>query len=109
MAYFAVTRQAGPGWTDGGIFDQQGVNEHTTFMNALGDRGVVLLAGPLAGTENGRLRVLVIMNVPSEGDIRRILAADPWVGSEHLVTTSIESWNVFVGAERLPTAQDTGA
>ena len=29
MSYFAVTREAGPGWTDGmGAFEQPGVNDH---------------------------------------------------------------------------------
>jgi hypothetical protein len=56
MSCFAVIREAGPGWNDGGIAGQPDVNDHAGFMNALADEGFVLFAGPLAGTESGRLR-----------------------------------------------------
>ena len=44
MSLFAVTREAGPGWTDGkGAFEQPAVNDHAAFMNRLADQGFVLL------------------------------------------------------------------
>jgi uncharacterized protein YciI len=102
VSCFAVIREAGPAWEDGGIFDQPGVNEHAAFMNALADRGVVLFAGPLAGSEHGRVRVLLIVNADSEGEIHRQLADDPW--RERLIIVSVEPWKLLVGAERLPSA-----
>ena len=105
MGYFVVIRDAGPGWTDpNGAFEQPGVNEHAAFMNALADEGVVLFAGPLGGSEAGRIRALVIIDAASEAVIHDRLAADPWTLAERLVTTSIEPWNLFVGAERLAAA-----
>lgn len=102
MSYFVVTREAGPAWTEGkGTFEQPGVNDHAMFMNALADEDVVFFAGPLAGTEDGRIRALVIVDAADEAEIDQRLADDPWTVSQHLVVTSIESWNVFVGAERL--------
>lgn len=62
MSTFAVIREAGPGWRDGGIYEQPQVDAHAAFMSDLADRGLVLLAGPLAGTEQGRVRVLLIVN-----------------------------------------------
>jgi hypothetical protein len=63
MSCFVVIRQAGPAWTDGkGISEQPAVSDHTAFMNALANRGFVLCAGPLAGSEHGRLRVLLIVS-----------------------------------------------
>ena len=36
MSLFAVTREAGPGWTDGqGAFEQTAVEDHAAFMNGL--------------------------------------------------------------------------
>jgi uncharacterized protein YciI len=70
-------------------------------MNALADEDFVLFAGPLAGTEQGRLRVLLIINADREEEIYRRLAEDPWTISGHREVTSIEPWNIFVGAERL--------
>jgi len=101
MSSFAVIREAGPGWIDGGIAGQPAVSDHAGFMNALADEGFVLFAGPLAGTESGRLRALLIVDAETEDGIRRRLADDPWVHTDRLVITSIEPWNVIVGAERL--------
>ena len=70
-------------------------------MNGLADDGFVLFAGPLAGTEKARLRALLIVDTDSEDEIRHRLAADPWARTDRLVITSIEPWNLIVGAERL--------
>jgi uncharacterized protein YciI len=101
MSLFAIVRQAGPGWTGGGAFDQAGVNDHATFMNSRAAEGFVLYAGPLAGSEAGRIRALVIVDAADEADIERRLADDPWTQDGHLVNTSVEPWTLFVGAERL--------
>jgi uncharacterized protein YciI len=101
MSYFAVIREAGPRWTGGGIAGQPAVKDHAGFMNALADEGFVLFAGPLAGTEGGRLRALLIVAAETEDEIRRRLAEDPWVHADRLVITSIEPWNLIVGADRL--------
>src|SRR6266699_878057 len=102
MSLFDVTREAGPGWSDGkSAFEQPAVNDHATFMNTLADEGFVLFAGPLAGSEHDRIRVLLIANAGSETDIHRRLADDPWARTQRVVTTSVEPWNLFVGTERL--------
>ena len=100
MSTFAVIREAGPGWQDGGIYEQPDVAEHATFMDALAESGFVLLAGPLAGTEHGRVRVLLIVNAKDEDQIHRQLADDPWVATEQLLTVSIEPWRILAGAQR---------
>jgi uncharacterized protein YciI len=103
MSHFAVTRQAGPGWTDGkGAFEQPNANDHAAFMNARAAEGLVLLAGPLAGSERGRIRALLILEARSEDDIHERLSDDPWSKSGLLIITSIEPWTILVGADRLP-------
>jgi|SRR5579862_2250169 len=101
MSLFAVTREAGPGWAPGGIFDQPAVDAHATFMNSLSDDGFVLLGGPLAGTEAGRVRVLLVVDAEDEAAVHRRLDADPWVPTGQLVVTEVEPWNVLVGADRV--------
>jgi len=102
MSLFAVTREAGPSWTDGkGAFEQPGVDEHVAFMSSLADEGSVLFAGPLAGSESGRIRILLIAEAAGEADVRHHLSDDPWETSQQLVITSIEPWNLLVGAARL--------
>ena len=101
MSLYSVIREAGPGFLDGGIAAQPDVADHAAFMNGLAEQGLVLVAGPLAGTETGRLRALLIMSADGEDAIRHRLNDDPWVRADRLVITSIEPWNVIVGAERL--------
>ncbi len=105
MSHFAVIREAGPAWEAGGIFQQPSVTEHAAFMNALAEEGFILFGGPLAGTEEGRVRVLLIVNADSEADIHRRLTDDPWVPTQQLLTASIEPWKLLVGAERLALTQ----
>lgn len=101
MSHYAVVREAGPGWVDGGIAAQPDVADHAAFMNGLADEGVVLFAGPLAGTETGRLRALLVMDATTETEIRDRLADDPWTRNERLAIARIERWNLIVGADRL--------
>jgi uncharacterized protein YciI len=102
---FAVIREAGPAWTEGkGTSEQPAVGDHAAFMNALADEGVVLLAGPLAGSEHARIRVLLAVEAASEAAIHDRLADDPWAATDRLVTTSVEPWNLLVGADRLAAA-----
>jgi len=109
VSYFAVIREAGPAWIDGrGAFEQPGVNDHGAFMSALADEGLVLFAGPLAGSERGRICVLLIGDAASEDEIRRRLADDPWERAQRLVTVSVEPWNLLVGAARLGNAYTLG-
>ena len=98
MSLFAVQRQAGPDWTEGGAFDQPGVSDHAAFMNGLADDGLILAAGPLAGSESGRIRVLLIADADHEMAIAQRLAADPWELSGRITTTTIEPWTLLVGA-----------
>jgi uncharacterized protein YciI len=110
MSYYAVIREAGPAWTGGGITAQQAVSDHTAFMNALTDQGFILFGGPLAGSEHGRVPVLLIVSADSEAEIHRRLADDPWTSTQQLQITSIEPWDIFVGAQRLTSAHaGTGA
>jgi uncharacterized protein YciI len=102
MSLFAVTREAGPSWTDGkGAFEQPEVNDHGAFMNELADEGLLLFAGPLAGTELDRIRVLLIAEADDATTVHRRLADDPWERSQRVVTTTVEPWNLLVGAARL--------
>jgi uncharacterized protein YciI len=102
MGYFTVTREAGPGWTDGrGAFDQPGAEDHGAFMKGLAEEGFLLLAGPLDASESGHIRVFLMASARSENEVHDRLADDPWVRSQRLVTTRVESWTPVVGAERL--------
>ena len=107
MSYFAVIREAGPAWEDAkGAFGQPAVDEHAAYMDALASEGLVVFAGPLAGSEHGRIRVLLIADADNETTVRDRLAGDPWQRASRIMTTSIEPWNLFVGTQRLAPAHE---
>jgi len=100
MSLYAVTREAGRNWIDGrGAFEQPAVNDHVVFMNTLANNGFVLFAGPLAGSEHDRIRVLLIAEAATDIDVHRRLADDPWERARRIVTTNVEPWNLFVAAQ----------
>jgi uncharacterized protein YciI len=103
VSLFAVSREAGPTWTEGkGAFDQEGVNEHAAFMNGLVDEGLIVAAGPLAGTDSGRIRVLLIADASNANEVVELLARDPWEQTKRIQTATIESWTLFAGAVSQP-------
>ena len=103
MSLFAVHREAGPEWLEGaGAFDQPDVNAHAAFMNDLVQGRLIVAAGPLAGTESGRIRVLLIAEADDEAEIVDRLAADPWELTGRITTATIEPWMIFAGAVAQP-------
>ena len=104
MNLFVVGREAGPAWIDGkGAFEQPAAIDHAAFMDSLAKDGVVVAAGPVAGTESGRIRVVLIASATTEDEVRQRLADDPWEGAGRLHTLSVEPWSLFVGADRMQT------
>ena len=93
--YYLVELAHGPAWDHGrGLRDQEGWDEHATFMDALTEEGIVILGGPVgeAGDE-----VLLVVDVESEAAIRTGLADDPWA-NDMLTITSVEPWSVLLRA-----------
>ena len=82
MSAYAVIREAGPGWTDGGIADQPAVADHAAFMNTLANQGILLFAGPLAGSESGRLRALLIVDANNGYQFARGAGEEHFIGFE---------------------------
>jgi hypothetical protein len=73
-------------------------------MSGLAADGFVLFGGPLAGSEAGRLRVLLVVDAGSEAEVHERLADDPWIHGDQLVTSSVEPWLILVGEDRLVSA-----
>lgn len=93
MAYFAVIREHGEGWDSSrGMREQEGWDEHATFMEGLVDDGFVVLGGPL-----GDGRVLLVVDAEREEAIRERLATDPWTPMQLLSVASIEPWQILLG------------
>jgi uncharacterized protein YciI len=95
---FVVVRTHGPAWDRRRPLDAQaGWRSHAVFMDALEADGVVVLAGPLEGTDDA----MMIMRAADEEEIRTRLAEDPW-GDDMLHTSRIARWTLRIGQELLP-------
>jgi uncharacterized protein YciI len=88
--FFVVLRRSGPEWNaEVPLEEQSGWDEHAEFMDALAERGFVVLGGPLADEH----RVVLVIDAESERDVRETLARDPW-SETHLVVASVDAWTI---------------
>jgi uncharacterized protein YciI len=94
--FFVVIRRRGPEWDPSKpMEDQSGWRAHADFMDALVERGFVVLGGPLADEH----RVVLAVEAEAEDDVRATLARDPWSES-HLVIDSVDAWTIRLDGRR---------
>lgn len=94
--WFVVERRSGPEWDPSRPLEEQsGWDAHADFMDALVDKGFVVLGGPLADEQ----RVILVIEAESEVDVRATLARDPWSES-HLVVASVDRWTIRLDGRR---------
>lgn len=72
--------------------EQRQWTEHAHFMNALAERGFVILGGPVGDGA----RVLLIIDAENERDVEAGLADDPWTAIGLLDIESIEPWKILL-------------
>jgi uncharacterized protein YciI len=91
MAMFhLVLRRSGPEYDHSRPLEEQsGWDEHASFMDALVERGFIVLGGPLADER----RTVHVVEAASEEEIRETLSRDPW-SETHLVIDSIDPWTI---------------
>ena len=91
MAMFHVLlRRDGPQWDASlPLEEQSDWKAHAAFMDALVERGFIVLGGPLADEH----RVVHAVEAESEEEVRETLARDPWSGT-HLVVDAIDPWTI---------------
>ena len=100
---YLVTSVPGPLWDwTRERSDQDGWDDHAAFMNALEASGDVVLGGP-AGNDD---EALVLIDAPSEGAARALLADDPW-SNTILRIASIVEWTILLDSR--PTGVDKPA
>ena len=89
--YYLVELANGPDYdTSRERREQDGWDEHASFMDGLADEGLVAMAGPI-----GDGNVLQIMAAANEDEIMARLSQDPWFETV-LTVVSIRPWEVWV-------------
>jgi uncharacterized protein YciI len=79
--------------------EQDGWDAHAAFMDALAEEGFVILGGPM-GEGDGE-NALLIVAAEGEGEIRALLADDPWK-DDMLIIESVKPWSVWLRADVRP-------
>jgi hypothetical protein len=94
--YFLVENAKGPAWDHSReVREQEGWDEHASFMDGLTEEGFVVLGGPIGGDD--RLSAVLVVDAGDEAAVRARLAEDPW--SETVLTIeSIRPWSVWLRA-----------
>jgi uncharacterized protein YciI len=91
--FFAVRLERGGPWDwSRDLREQDGWDEHASFMESLVADGFIVLGGPLAGERE----ILHAIDAPSEQTVRELLAQDNWHRNGMLTITSIEPWTILL-------------
>jgi len=77
--------------------EQQDWKEHADLMDKMVEEGVVLLGGPLRGTDD----VLLIVRAESEAEIHARFARDVWTKKGLLQTKWVREWWLRLGEQRV--------
>jgi uncharacterized protein YciI len=72
--------------------EQDGWDEHATFMNGLVEDGFIFLGGPLEGDRE----TLHVVEAVSEEEVRARFAEDNWARNGMLAVTSVERWTILL-------------
>jgi PPOX class probable F420-dependent enzyme len=94
---FAVTMSCGPNWDPSRQRrEQDGWDEHASFMDGLVDEGFVVLGGPIGDGE----QAMVIVEASAEQEVESCLGKDPWVRAGILEIGSIQPWTIWLDCRR---------
>ena len=90
---FVVLRKAGRNWVTGLPTRQQPLwDEHAAFIDALFDKGAIMLGGPFADGSGA----LLIVYAEDESEALAMLRNDPWVKHDIQGDDSAKEWTVFL-------------
>ena len=93
-----VLNEAGPAWDPGTpMREQDAWSEHAVFMDALAEEGFVVLGGPIG--DGSPHRAMLIVDAPSETEVERRLADDPWRRGGLLTVRSIQPWKILLDGQ----------
>ena len=87
-----VTFRAGPTWTGGNVRQQPGWDAHAAFVDALVERGTMVMGGPFSDDSGS----MILLEGVDTSEAERLLADDPFIRNGVFVLEQIRAWDVFV-------------
>lgn len=96
-AYFAAFQRPGSRWDPGkGAREQALWADHARHVDALFEKGVIVLAGPFADRSGS----LVIVEAESASEVRQMFRNDPWAIHDILRIADVREWTIFLDARQ---------
>jgi uncharacterized protein YciI len=96
MPVFAVTTAKGSNWDQArSIREQAFWDQHAAFADALTDRGVIILGGPVASDDDDDIALLAV-EAPDEEALRSIFDADPWTVHQVFRIKRVRAWTLWL-------------
>ena len=96
-----VRFRAGPTWESGGpIREQAGWDAHAAFVDALVERGTVVMGGPYADNSGS----MILLEGVDAAEAERIVVEDPFIENGVFVLDEIREWTIFVDEQAQATA-----
>jgi uncharacterized protein YciI len=89
---YAIIYRPGPAWIPGRLPDQQDLNAHISYLQALRAQRKLIQAGPFM-SDNSEVTVI---EVGSEAEARSIVAADPAV-IRGVLHAELTPWSIVFG------------
>ncbi len=87
-----VTFRTGPSWAGGTSREQPDWPAHAAFIDELVERGTMVMGGPF----NDYSGAMLLLEDVGAGEVRAILADDPFVKNGVFVLDEIREWTIFV-------------
>jgi uncharacterized protein len=87
-----VRFRAGPTWAGGSVREQPDWDAHAEFVDALVDRGTMVMGGPFSDNSGS----MSLLEGVGADEARRILEDDPFMKNGVFVLEEIREWDVFV-------------
>jgi uncharacterized protein len=84
---------AGPAWERGGpIREQPGWDAHAAFIDALIERGTMVMGGPFSDNTGS----MILLEGVGAAEAERLVAGDPFLENGVFVLDEIREWTIFV-------------
>jgi len=89
-----VRFRAGPTWVSGPPEEQPDWRPHECFIDALVDRGTVVMGGPFSDFSGS---IIVVEGLTAD-EVRRLVDDDPFVQNGVFEVDDVRAWTVYVDA-----------
>lgn len=96
MAVFAVTTAKGANWDwSRGSREQPWWREHAAFSDALVERGVIIIGGPISSDDAEDIALLAVESA-DEAELRSVFDSDPWTVHGVFRLKDVRAWSLWL-------------